>query len=118
MKKLYTALAAAALIIAAAPIATPVAAQGLAHSWIMRGQIVAVTDSQFVICIGRDDGATQGQVLDVVRIVVTPGPRGSYRRENVGQIRIDEVFDAHFARASLVSGRADRHDLVELTRAR
>lgn len=108
----------AALVMAATPIALPTAANaaGIGHSFFMRGQIVDMTGGVPTVCVGRSDGAKVGQTLDVVRVTTIPGTRGgsSFRREDVGKVRIDAIVDDHFARASVISGRPAKHDIVEL----
>ena len=90
--------------------ALPVAAQTIGHSVFMRGQIVSLSDRQAVLCIGKADGATASQVLDVYRVGERPGS------PNKG-MRIDHVFDDHFAHATVLEGAVAKHDIVELRRA-
>ena len=102
--------------------AAPASAAGVGHSWFMRGSIVAEDATGKVVCIGSDDGATVGQILDAYRVVQNPGPyKGpgpNVRRERSGHVRIDHVFDAHFAHVSVVDGAPAVHDIVELRRNR
>lgn len=109
---------AAALIMLALPIGLPTAvtAAGISHSFIMRGSVVEVTDGKPTICVGKADGATVGQTLDVIRMTALPGARGGsgFRRENIGQIRISAIVDDHFATATVVKGDVEKHDIVEL----
>src|SRR3546814_11403503 len=75
----------------------------------MRGQVLEKGDETLVVCVGQADGAQVGQVLDVIRHKRrirhsrAGGPR--YRRENVGQVRIAELLDSHYAEAEVISGR-------------
>ncbi len=101
--------------------AVPAAAAGIGHSWFMRGSIVAEDASGKVVCIGSDDGATVGQVLDVYRTIIHPNPGGkgagpTYHRERTGHVRIDHVYDTHFAHVSVVDGAPALHNIVELRR--
>ncbi|MBX9728407.1 MAG: hypothetical protein K2X31_05825 [Sphingopyxis sp.] len=117
VRTLLTGLAFSMALVATAPLATGAAAQGIQHTFLMRGQIVDASQDSLVVCIGRADGAEPGQVLDVIRISSDPGPRArTFRRTPVGQVRIEHIVDDHFAHAVLVSGQAERHDLVELRR--
>lgn len=106
------------LIGAALFAATPVLAQGIGHTWIMRGQVIEVEPSGLVICLGRNDGAQPGQVLDVYRAKYHPHGNKSnlpnYTRVKVGSVTINEVIDDHFARASVTEGKLKKHDIVEL----
>ena len=65
-------------------------------------------------------GAKVGQELSVVRHVHRPGgskaPASGFQRKSVGTARIDSVFDAHYARAEVVSGDPQVNDMVELER--
>lgn len=101
--------------------AAPVVAQGIGHTWFMRGSIVQIDSTGTVVCIGKADGAEVGQTLDVYRIVRHPGPRKSpgpdYHRQDVGEVRIDHVFDDHFAHVTIISGRVRKNDIVELQRS-
>lgn len=101
---------------AATPIAAPVFAAGIGHSFIMRGQVVDMTEGVPTICVGKADGAKVGQTLQVVRVSSLPGTRAGaqFRREDVAKVRITEIVDDHFARATIVSGKPERHDIVEL----
>ncbi|HEX4954233.1 MAG TPA: hypothetical protein VF017_12655 [Thermoanaerobaculia bacterium] len=91
------------------------------HRYIMKGSILEVEEGAVYLCIGTSDGAVPGQVLEVVRITRKPGynPKAGglrFRRDKVGQVKIDEVVDEHFARASLLAGEAKAGDVVELSR--
>lgn len=101
--------------------ATPVMSQGIGHTWFMRGSIVRIDSTGTVVCIGKADGAEVGQTLEVYRLVVHPGPnKGSgptYHRQDVGEVRIDHVFDDHFAHVTVTKGRPARNDIVELQRS-
>ena len=93
----------------------------LHHTLIMRGQILEVASDGIVLCVGERDGAKVGQVLDVLRHVRVQGgaPKqvGSrFRREQVGRVEIQALFDEHYARAAVVEGNPVVHDVVELER--
>lgn len=101
----------------------PAAAAGIGHTLFMRGSIVAEQTEGKVVCIGSEDGATVGQVLDVYRVVQHPGPSGkgagpTFHRQPAGHVRVDHVYDAHFAHVSVVDGAPAVHDIVELRRTR
>jgi multidrug efflux pump subunit AcrA (membrane-fusion protein) len=84
------------------------------HSMVMRGQVLSVNDnSQTVnptaqICIGERDGASVGQIFDVIRHVKEgTGRKGNvpyFRPQKVGQVRIVEIYDDHYASVEPVSG--------------
>lgn len=109
----------AALVLAAAPltIASPASATGIGHTMFMRGSIVSMSGDVATICVGKADGATPGQVLNVVQVKMVPGgAKGAPtpQRTNVGTVHIDAIIDDHFATATVVSGKAATNDIVEL----
>jgi hypothetical protein len=93
---------------------------GFRHNVLMRGQVLEKGDETLVVCVGQADGAQVGQVLDVIRHKRrirhsrAGGPR--YRRENIGQVRIAELLDSHYAEAEVISGSPKVNDTVELIR--
>lgn len=107
---------ASAVLAAGIFVAQPALAQGIGHTWIMRGQVVGLQAKQAVLCIGKADGAQTAQVLDVYRVTQSPGLRGTFRRARVGSVTINDVFDEHFARATVTEGSVAKHDIVELRR--
>ncbi|MGE4304994.1 hypothetical protein SAMN02927924_03794 [Sphingobium faniae] len=102
--------------------ASPLLAQGIGHTLFMRGMIVDTDKDGTVVCIGKADGAEVGQTLEVYRVVQHPGPASSkgnatpFHRQRVGEVRIDHVYDDHFARVSVTQGRPAKNDIVELRR--
>lgn len=93
----------------------------LYHRVIMKGSIIETSDSEIFLCIGKKDGATVGQVLNVYKIVTfaLPPPKPTpeirrFKREYTGKVRITEIIDEHFAKAVVISGKAETHSIVEL----
>ena len=90
------------------------------HSYVMQGQVLSIDGSNLNVCVGERDGATVGQVLDVVRHVPRPSsPKATtpaFRREDVGTVRIVTLFDEHYATAVVVSGQPQVNDTVEFER--
>lgn len=90
------------------------------HKYTMRGQVLEIQAGSVVVCIGQEDGAQVGQVLDVVRHTPksarakSTGPR--FRKEDVGMVRITSLFDGHYATADVVKGSPKVNDTVELER--
>lgn len=82
----------------------------------MQGQVLSVDANEIVVCIGRRDGAHDGQVLNVIRhladLAVVEG--APFSRAQVGQVRIVDVYDDHYAHVSIVTGEAKTGDMVEL----
>ena len=81
------------------------------HENIMRGQVVGVDNDELVICIGREDGAKEGQELQVYRYA---WEGEDYRFDYVGAVQIESVINDHFARAIGITGDVKQHDIVEL----
>ena len=108
----------AMLFIAVAGCATMKAAE---HQYIMKGQILDVSDGQAYLCIGSADGAKAGQEFPVYRYEMLPGtgPKQtapSFKREEVGQVKITQVVDVHYATATILSGNIKANDVAELGR--
>lgn len=90
------------------------------HRLVMQGQVLSMDGNTLTVCVGDEEGAKVGQVLDVVRHVPRTGaPKAtgpSYRREPVGSARVETLFDGHYATAVVVSGRPQVNDTVEFER--
>ncbi len=87
------------------------------HEKLMKGQIVGADEGEVVVCIGKEDGAKEGQTLKVYRYAYgnTAGEEGfTYKRNYIGEVVIDAIVDDHFARASVSSGDVTLHDVIEL----
>lgn len=83
------------------------------HKYFMRGQVLDSTDKQIYVCVGNQDGAQVGQQL-VVYDIMRHGKVGQYSRRAVGVVRIDQIVDEHFAKASILKGTAEVGNVVEL----
>jgi len=91
------------------------------HKYIMRGQVLELSGKEAYLCIGSRDGAQVGQELAVYQNIpvrsVNPPVQGTqiyFKRERIGTVRITAIVDEHYARAEIVSGRADKNATVEL----
>jgi hypothetical protein len=87
------------------------------HEYVMSGKVVTVEDSKVVVCVGDEDGAEPGMVLDVFAIIYTGTileGSDNYRQEMVGEIRIDSIIDEHFARGTIIKGSISPNDVAEL----
>ncbi len=85
------------------------------HGYLMKGSIIEASDSNVYLCIGSKDGASVGQELNVYKIIRVTAARPTFRRELAGKVKITEIVDEHFAKAIVISGKADKDDIVELT---
>jgi len=91
---------------------------GIAHSVIMRGQVIDIQKGEPVVCLGSADGAKVGQIFEVYRInrqrIEGKTPSQVYGRDLIGRIRIDHIFNNHFSHAVVTAGSPAVHDVVEL----
>lgn len=84
------------------------------HKYLMKGSIIETYDSDIYLCIGSNDGAEVGQELDVYKIRTISKARSTYQREHTGKVKITEIVDEHFAKAKVISGKAEKDNIVEL----
>lgn len=89
------------------------------HKYIMRGQVLDVSDGMAYLCIGSQDGARAGQELEAyrfTRLLSAASKQGppAFKRERVGMVKITEVVDVHYARAKVLRGEVRENDVVEL----
>ena len=104
------------LILAAFVIFLMASCATVYHGFLMKGSIIEASDSDVYLCIGSKDGASVGQELDVYKIPQTKPEALHFYREHTGKVRITEIIDEHFAKAKVISGRAEKNDIVELVR--
>ena len=90
--------------------------QKVYHGFLMKGSIIETSDSDAYLCIGSKDGASVGQELDVYKISSLRSKGTLFERIPTGKVRITEIIDEHFAKATVISGKAEKNDIVELTR--
>lgn len=103
--------------VAVASVAGCAGGTSVRHEFVMQGQVLSTDESGVVVCVGRQDGAESGQILNVIRHMRTTGgnPKAPpFRREQVGQVRIVDVFDDHYAHAAVVTGQAQVGDMAVL----
>lgn len=100
--------------------ASPVLAQGIGHTFFMRGSIVGADAQGTIVCVGRKDGAKVGQTLEVYRNVPVPGPNkvgaAPFRRQLIGHVQVNHIYDDHYAHVTVQDGQPKKHDIVELRR--
>ena len=107
---------AVSLILATFVIFLVVSCATVYHGFVMRGSIIEASGSEVYLCIGSKDGASVGQELDVYEIIETKPTPTLFRRVLTGRVKITEIVDEHFAKATVISGKAKKNDIVELTR--
>jgi predicted small secreted protein len=94
--------------------------QSAGHKYMMKGQILDVSDGVAYLCIGSAEGAKEGQEFPVYRYVRLPysGAKQatpSYKREEVGAVKITQVVEEHYARADILRGDIKTNDVAELS---
>ncbi len=104
------------LMVAASVIFLMFSCAAIYHGYLMKGSIIEASNSDVYLCIGSKDGAAVGQELDVYKIIRVTAARPTFRREYTGKVRITEIVDEHFAKAKVISGKAEKNDVVELVR--
>jgi hypothetical protein len=103
------------LILAAIVILLMVSCASVYHGYLMKGSIIE-SNSEIYLCIGSKDGASVGQEFEVYKIVQGQSKANPFKRELAGKVKITEIIDEHFAKATVISGKAEKGDIVELTR--
>jgi hypothetical protein len=89
----------------------PLQAQGVGHTFFIRGKIVRLDAGGAIACLGTADKAQVGQILEVYRTT----PR---RRSLVGHVEVDQIFDDHFAHIQVVDGTPRKGDWASMKRSR
>ena len=89
------------------------------HEYMMKGQILEVADAGVYLCIGSKDGAKvddEFKVYKISRLSFNPKTSSSpsFKREETGTVKIIEIVDEHFAKATILTGRAEINSIVEL----
>ena len=114
---MFTKISKTIALVVFAIVLTGCANSDFSHSYLMRGQVVSVSSDNIIVCVGLDDGAKVGQVLNTYRFELNDKyDEGSdvFKKVEQGQIRIEEVIDQHFAKASVLKGEIKKSDMVEL----
>lgn len=114
--KMMTSTLLAALLVIATGCAT---LESAGHKYVMRGQILEITDGMAYLCIGSADGAQVDQEYGVYKFIKSPTPnpksvQPSYRKEETGTVKIVEIVDEHMAKAKVLSGQVETNNVVEL----
>lgn len=89
------------------------------HEYLMKGQVLDVTDDVAYLCVGSKDGAQVGQAFTVYRFekALNPNPKSVlpyFKREQTGKVKIAEIVDEHMATAKILAGSVKVNDVVEL----
>jgi len=93
------------------------AGQHAYHGYLMKGTVVSASGGEVYLCVGTKDGAKPGQELKAYRIeqIASGGGKATgFRKIDSGMVKILEVVDEHFAKASVTSGKVETGYVVEL----
>ncbi len=84
---------------------------------LSKGRVVEGVNSVVYVDIQRENGVSVGQELKVYKAIM-------YSKEQVaipaskgvesGKVKITEILDKHLAKAVVISGKAEKGDIVEL----
>lgn len=86
------------------------------HSAFMRGSIIESAGADVYLCVGSADGAQVGQEMDVYRVDSKfdhKSGQWNFTRVPTGKIRITQIVDEHFAKASIISGAVAKNEIAE-----
>ena len=98
-------------------VLTGCANSDLSHRYLMRGQVVSATPDNIVVCVGFDDGAKVGQILETYRFTLNDDNDDGadfFQKVEKGQVKIEEIMTEHFAKVSVVKGTVNKFDMVQL----
>ena len=72
------------------------------HGVLMKGSIIEIQDSDIYLCIGKRDGASVGQDLNVYKMVATStNPKvPMFRREYTGKVNLSNAKQLHLINSS------------------
>ncbi|TMM42402.1 hypothetical protein [Colwellia ponticola] len=102
-----------------AVVLTGCANSDFSHNYLMRGQVVSDLPNNIVVCVGLDDGAKVGQILNTYRFIMNNNyGRGTrtFTKVEKGQVIIEEIIDQHFAKVSVLKGTVNKSDMVQLNK--
>lgn len=112
---------ATSLILAAIALFLVASCATARHGYLMKGSIMAAFSSGVYLDAGSEDGASVGQELNVYKAVLyTPEHVAIPVSKGVqtGKVKITEILDKHLSKAVVISGKAEKGDIVELARTK
>jgi hypothetical protein len=87
------------------------------HKYMMKGQVVLAENDNIVVCIGLDDGAKVGQILDVYKFVMNDdNDEGAdfFMQVKTGKVKISKIINEHFAKITVLEGTVKQNNMVQL----
>jgi hypothetical protein len=106
-------------LLAFAIVITGCANSDFSHKYLMRGQVVSTSTDNIVVCLGLDDGAEVGQILNAYRFYETNNnDEGDeiFEKREVGKVKIEKVINEHYAKVKVIEGSIYKYDLVQLNK--
>ncbi len=107
---------AVSLILATLAILLPASCATVYYGLLIKGSIIEASGSEVCLDVGSRDGVSVGQEMDVYKIPETKPEALHFTRVLTGKVRITEIIDDYFAKARVISGKAEKGDIVELIR--
>lgn len=106
------------LILATSAIFLIVSCAMVYHVPLRMGSVIGSLNSAVYLNIESKYGVSVGQELNVYEVIMNPqepltGPAS--KGIQTGKVKITQIFDNRIAKAALVSGKAEKGDIVELT---
>jgi len=89
------------------------------HGPLMKGSIIGTFNSSVYLNIESEDGVSVGQELNVYEVIMNPQEpltRPASKGVQTGRVKITEIFDNRIAKTVIISGKAEKGDIVELVR--
>ncbi len=84
---------------------------------LRKGSVIGAFDSSVYLDIESKEGVSEGQELNVYKAILynqgqplMPAAKGA----QTGKVRITEILNNHLAKAVVISGKAEKTDIVEL----
>jgi len=84
---------------------------------LSKGRVVEGFNSVVYVDIQREDAVSVGQELNVYKVIRdVPEPSGipTFKGVQTGKVKITEIFNNGIAKAVVISGQAEKGDIVEL----
>ncbi len=107
---------AASSILAILVILLTVSCAMVNHGSLKKGNVIESFNSGVYLSI--KDGVSVGQELNVYEVIMNPKEpltRPASKGIQTGKVKITEIFDNRIAKAAVISGKAEKGDIVELT---
>ena len=89
------------------------------HGSLAKGSIIGTFNSNVYLGIQGGDRVSVGQELNVYKVIMNPQEplaRPASKGVQTGKVKITEIFGNGIAKAEVISGKAEKGDIVKLVR--